>query len=378
MKEEIIACIDNKNVKFLETGQISKYIFPMARKEAHDKKIAHLITRLFIISIAPKNEILYLVQKRSKNKKSYPGYYTDSASGHVIYKKDLDLEDIKNNAIRELEEEFGIPLKSVQKLIFRDLQIEKDNFTGEIAYIFFGLVNSDTEIYPDQGELDEKDSHFYTKTQLIKLLDESNMVDYSRDIWRELIDSNIISLFNINNDQDRALRTKHEIALFIGRFQPLHHGHIYVINNLLKNFKLIKIGIGSSQLSNSENDPFSSTERIRFINEVMKKRGIKKNRYEIYEIPDIYNASKWVEHVVSIVGEFDIVFSNSNWIRSLFKNEGYDVGKKLEIFKKKYNATNIRDLITKNKETWRSLVPKEVAQLIIEYNGIERIRNLHD
>ena len=73
----------------------------------------------------------------------------------------------------------------------------------------------------------------------------------------------------------------------------------------------------------------------------------------------------------------DILFSNSNWVRNLFNNEGYDVGKKLEIFKKKYNATNIRNLITRNKESWKSLVPKEVVQLMIEYNGIDRIRNLH-
>ena len=82
--------------------------------------------------------------------------------------------------------------------------------------------------------------------------------------------------------------------------------------------------------------------------------------------------------MVSIIGEFDIIFSNSNWVRSLFENEGFNVGKKLEIFKKKYNSTNIRNLITKNKESWKSLVPKEVVQLMIEYNGIDRIRNLHD
>ena len=212
---------------------------------------------------------------------------------------------------------------------------------------------------------------------MLQLLDASDMVDYSRNIWRELISADMLYLFNIRADRERESKKKKNIAFFIGRFQPLHHGHIYVINTILKSFKLIKIGIGSSQLSNSENDPFSSDERFRFIDEAMKKRGINKNRYEIYEIPDIYNASKWVEHVVSIVGEFDILFSNSNWVRNLFKNEEYDVGKKLEIFKKKYNATNIRNLITKNKESWKSLVPKEVVQLMIEYNGIDRIKNLH-
>ncbi|MFX1384544.1 MAG: nicotinamide-nucleotide adenylyltransferase [Promethearchaeota archaeon] len=376
MKEEIIACIDKKHVKFLETGQISKYIFPMGRKEAHEKKIAHIITRLFIMTITPKNDILYLVQKRSKNKRSYPDYFTDSASGHVIYEKNLDILKIEKNALRELEEEFGIPIKSVKNLIFRDLQVEKDNFTGEIAYIFYGLVNNDINLEPDPHELNDRESHFYNRQQLIELLDESDIVDYSRDIWREIINIDIFSLFKINNNYDQEIKKKEEIALFIGRFQPLHHGHIYVIKNILKDYKKIKIGIGSSQLSNSINDPFTSTERIRFIKASMKKRGINKTRYEIFEIPDIYNAKKWVNHVVSIVGEFDIVFSNSNWVRNLFENEGYEVGKKLEIFKKKYNGTNVRKLIKRKDQMWRRLIPKEVVELILEYNGLERISNL--
>ncbi len=376
MKEEIIACIERKNVKFLESGQISKYIFPMARKEAHEKKIPHLITRLFIMAITPKNETIYLVQKRNKNKISFPGYFTDSSSGHVTYQKNLTLEMIKRDALRELEEEFGIPSKSIKRIVFHDLQVERDNFTGEIAYIFFGLIHHDIDLLPDSYELDEEESHFYTKKELLKLLEESDVVDYSKKIWREIINTDILSLLKMNYNDDQQLKKKDAIALFIGRFQPLHHGHIYVLNSILKNFKFIKIGIGSSQLSNSENNPFNCKERIQFIQASMKKRGIKKTRYEIYEIPDIYDAKRWVDHVVSIVGEFDILFSNSDWLRHLFRNKGYRVGKKIEIFKKKYNSTNIRNLIMKKNEMWKRLVPKEVVQLMIEYRGIERIRGL--
>ena len=99
MVKEILACIADEDIKYLHSGQLSKYIFPMERKEAHDKKVSHLIVRLFVVS--PKNgEFLYLVQKRGKNKIGFPNYYTDSASGHVQFKRQLKLSDIKKEAKR--------------------------------------------------------------------------------------------------------------------------------------------------------------------------------------------------------------------------------------------------------------------------------------
>ena len=117
-EKEILACIDKENIKYLHSGQISKFIFPMERGKAHKEKIPHLIIRFFIMTLDPKNEVLYLVQKRGGKKKSYPNYFTDSASGHVVFKKDLTLKDIQQDSLRELEEEFGIDSKSIQKIIF--------------------------------------------------------------------------------------------------------------------------------------------------------------------------------------------------------------------------------------------------------------------
>ena len=140
----------------------------------------------------------------------------------------------------------------------------------------------------------------------------------------------------------------------------------------------VKIGIGSSQFSNTKNDPFTNVERRRFIEAALKKRNIPNSNYDIYDIPDIFNAKRWVDHVVTIVGDFDIVYSNSDWVRELFQNKGYVVGKKLGIFKKKYNASNVRKLISREKKDWKNLVPNEVVNLIKEINGIQRIQSLYN
>ncbi len=376
MEKEILACIEDNNIKYLHSGQISKYIFPLERSEAHKRQISHLIIRFFIMAITPDNEIMYLVQKRGKNKKSYPEYFTDSASGHVIYSPNLELNDIKENAIRELEEEFGITPNSIKNIIFHKLSTEQDNLTTEIAYIFLGLVDYGVKLNPDSKELEVNGSRFYSKKELKNILSNKNSVDYSKEIWNYLIQKDIISLFK--NNQNLKMNGSQDIALFIGRFQPLHHGHIYVIYRILESHKKLKIGIGSSQLSKTKNDPFTSEERIKFITSAFEKRKISKNRYKIYEIPDIFNAQKWVDHVVSIVGDFDVIYSNSDWVRQLFQNKGYLVGKKLGIFKKKYNASNVRKLISKEKKNWTSLVPKEVANLMIKFKGIERIQTLYE
>jgi nicotinamide-nucleotide adenylyltransferase len=375
MEKEILACIDTENIKYLQAGQISKFTFPMERKEAHEKKVSHLIIRFFIMTITPHNEILYLVQKRGQKKRSYPGYFTDSASGHVTYESNLNLNRIKVNAIRELEEEFGIPEKAIQRIIFYDLNAEENQFTKEIAYIFFGLIDYDVKLKPNAEELEIEDSKFYNKTELKKILENEKNVDYSKKIWNYLLKENLKALFE---QQTNLIKDKKETtALFIGRFQPLHHGHIYVLYRILEEHKKVKIGIGSSQFSNTKNDPFTNVERRRFIEAALKKRKIPNSNYEIYDIPDIFNAKRWVDHVVTIVGDFEIVYSNSDWVRELFQNKGYVVGKKLGIFKKKYNASNVRKLISKERKDWKILVPNEVVNLIIEINGIQRIQSLY-
>lgn len=370
MDKEILACIDDENKKFLQSGQISKCIFPMERIEAHNKKISHLITRFFILCETPKGELLYLIQKRAKTKEAFPEYFTDSSSGHVIWARNLDLNKIKKNAIRELKEEFGIPPRAIQKVLFYDINTEGD----EIAYAFVGVVNYDVPLNPNPKELDVKFSKFYNKAEVVNLLENERNIDFSKKIWKKLLNTKVLSLFEKEIEQTEG---KNTIALFIGRFQPLHHGHIYVLKSILKSYKKVKIGIGSSQLSHTLNDPFTSEERKKFLKASLEKRGFSSKRYEIYYIPDIFNAKKWVDHVISFVGDFNSIFSNSDWVRELFFNKGIKVERKFTIFNKKYNGNNIRNLIIKNNKTWKTLVPKEVVELIEEFDGINRIKSLY-
>jgi nicotinamide-nucleotide adenylyltransferase len=375
-ENETLACIKKDKIKYLQSGQISKYIFPMERKKAHKEKIPHLIIRVFIITKTKEGDILFLVQKRSKDKKSYPGYFTDSASGHVQYQENLNLDIIKANALRELKEEFGIHSKEIQNLTFYDLNSEEDKFIKEVAYIFLGIVDPMVELNPNPEELEPNESKFYTRKELLSLLKKDNLVDYSKEVWNELLDTNLEDFFPVKQKSQKERKIQ-EIALFIGRFQPLHHGHIHVIYRIFESHAYLKIGIGSSQISHIKVNPFTKEERKQFIRAALEKRAIPESKYSIYYIPDIFNASKWVDHVVSIIGDFDIIFSNSDWVRELFKNKGYNLSRKITIFKNKYNGTHIRNLINQDDKQWRSLVPNEVIRKIEQFNGIKRIKKLY-
>ncbi len=159
-------------------------------------------------------------------------------------------------------------------------------------------------------------------------------------------------------------------ALFIGRFQPFHKGHLKLLQEIAKKYDQIIIGIGSSQYKNTSENPFSFEERKLMIEKSLKERDIK--NFKIVAIPDIHNPPKWVDHVTSIVSDFDVVISNNSFTRQLFEKKGHFVEKTGLFNRDKYSGKEIRRKIVEN-EKWKELVPKSVADTIIKINGIKRI-----
>ena len=114
-------------------------------------------------------------------------------------------------------------------------------------------------------------------------------------------------------------------ALFIGRFQPFHKGHLKLLENVSKDYDEIIIGIGSSQYSHTLDNPFTSDERKLMIERSLEKVGV--NNYKIILISDIHNPPKWVDHVLSIFSDFDIIITNNSLTKRLFSEKGYSVKK---------------------------------------------------
>ena len=159
--------------------------------------------------------------------------------------------------------------------------------------------------------------------------------------------------------------------LFVGRFQPFHLGHLDMVKRIVAEHGEIIIGIGSAQYSHTRENPFTAGERYEMIKRTLESEEI--HDFHIVPIPDTHVHSIWVGHVVSLVPEFDLVYTNSPLVVRLFRERGYEV-RELPLFKREaFSGTRIRKLIYEGGD-WMSLLPKEVAAFILEIDGPQRIR----
>jgi len=165
------------------------------------------------------------------------------------------------------------------------------------------------------------------------------------------------------------------VGFYIGRFQPVHKGHVYAIKYALGRVDELVIGIGSAQFSHEPDNPFTAGERFTMLRLALDEAGVDRRLYAIIPIPDTQVHSIWVAQVLAYTPRFDVVFTNDPLSRQLFMEAGFKV-EGIKFYKRGvYTATNVRDRIL-NGENWEALIPSSVAEYIKQIGGVERIRNL--
>jgi len=160
-------------------------------------------------------------------------------------------------------------------------------------------------------------------------------------------------------------------ALFIGRFQPFHNGHLDIIKKILKENDKVIIAIGSAQLEKTGKNPLNSSIRKKLIELGLKENKIPKEKYLITKIKDINDYSAWAEFVINSVDKFDIIYTGSDIVRDCFLGK---YGGKIEFKKEKIidikkdlpiSATKIRKII-KEKDNWEELISPWVAKTVLK------------
>ncbi len=143
-------------------------------------------------------------------------------------------------------------------------------------------------------------------------------------------------------------------VLFIGRFQPLHLGHLSVIER----YTDLVIGIGSSQYSRTGDNPLTAAERRWCLEQVTTA--------PIIDIPDIHADDRWVEHLLKIVytvtPTVDCVISGNPVVKRLCTAAGLiveTIEPTIQI-----DATTIRSLIRAHNPTWKQYVPAAIHTTI--------------
>ncbi|MCL7385838.1 MAG: nicotinamide-nucleotide adenylyltransferase [Thaumarchaeota archaeon] len=164
-------------------------------------------------------------------------------------------------------------------------------------------------------------------------------------------------------------------ALFIGRFQPIHMGHVEAIKHILSENDELIIVVGSAQYSHTFDNPFTAGERIEMVRMALEEAGIDLRKVLIIPVPDVGSHSMWVAHVKSLTPSFQTVYTNNPLVTQLFMEAGYEV-KPIEMFRRnELIATRIRKMMVED-EDWRALVPKSVAQFIDKIDGVKRIKTI--
>ncbi|MCS7135960.1 MAG: nicotinamide-nucleotide adenylyltransferase [Nitrososphaerota archaeon] len=164
-------------------------------------------------------------------------------------------------------------------------------------------------------------------------------------------------------------------ALFVGRFQPIHAGHIEAIKHILSENDELIIVVGSAQYSHTFDNPFTAGERIEMLRLALEEAGIDLRRILIIPVPDIGSHSMWVAHVKSLVPNFQVVYTNNPLVTQLFKEAGYEV-RPIDMFRRnELVATRIRKMMVED-DDWRELVPKSVVQFIDKIDGVKRLKTI--
>ncbi|MFX0114074.1 MAG: nicotinamide-nucleotide adenylyltransferase [Candidatus Hodarchaeota archaeon] len=171
-------------------------------------------------------------------------------------------------------------------------------------------------------------------------------------------------------------------ALFVGRFQPFHNGHLMLVRNILaeEDVDSIVIAIGSTQHSHSLENPFTCGERIQMIGsavfeELYNKDQISPARIFVVPVPDVERNAIWVPHLESYCPAFQVAYTNNPLVQRLFEEAGYPVRSFPLIERKRFWGTEIRRRMLE-KEDWSELVPPAVHSVIEKLRIAERIREI--
>jgi len=210
--------------------------------------------------------------------------------------------------------------------------------------------------------------------------------------------------------------TNNRVGLMIGRFQPLHIGHLKSINQMIQDCDTAIVCVGSTQKSREEHDPWTVEERIQMIKNLYGAYSSKGEylgcRVKIVPLADLGASSArpgdWIDYVFEKLGKLDMEeptdyftgsFQDSVWYKDYFSPEwkileektsaelvknhssfitdADGIVRRLHILDRQtspmISATEIRGFLSLRNDGWKEWVPA-VNHDLVGYNYPERFK----
>lgn len=186
------------------------------------------------------------------------------------------------------------------------------------------------------------------------------------------------------------------LAIYCGRFQPPHQGHLKSVEYGLKIAKRVCIGIRATELSIK--DPLTPKERVEIWKRLLKYKGVL-NRVIIKIIPDfskdygipqedkivlvghpLLRWAKTVEETFEASPEDSVFIGNKPPMVVAFNLLGYIVvpGHRNAHRLVDVSATQLRKMIIGGDEKWKSVLPKPVVDYLVELGIRKRLLSFNN
>ena len=185
---------------------------------------------------------------------------------------------------------------------------------------------------------------------------------------------------------------KYDITVFIGRFQPVHNGHLSVIDTALKVSRTVLVLTGSAYQPRTPRNPWTATERA-----IMIARGLSNSSTEYVDervlirpiLDQRYNDQKWVESVQKLVADATselIGFTGKTARVAIIGHSKDETSYYLKMFPQwdaiehdmvdNISATDIRDIMFEGKSLnyLKGIVPDSVFDAVKTFVGSEEYK----
>ncbi len=158
------------------------------------------------------------------------------------------------------------------------------------------------------------------------------------------------------------MRKRFICGLVIGRFQPFHKGHAYLIRQAFSFCETIVIGIGSSNRNNKEN-PIRFRVRKKILLQFIKAENLQSKVVKIISIPDVPDDDEWLSFTTKKSGPIDVVVGNNDWVNGIFLHHKTKVVEIPYYKRDLLEGKKIRQRMREG-ELWETRVPKYLLEII--------------
>ena len=161
-------------------------------------------------------------------------------------------------------------------------------------------------------------------------------------------------------------------ALFLGRFQPLHSGHLGVLRAIRAQHpdSELLVVIGSAEESYTWENPFTAGERFEMIERACREAGLE--RVAVVPVQDIRRHAQWVAYLVGLLPAFQTVYTNNALTRLLFERAGFTVESPAWVDRPRFEGVAIRERLAHGEDV-RGLVPPSVEVNLREIGAGPRL-----